>query len=215
MNRRYPDPVIVVPGITATYLQDRYPLPPEMVWKVMGSDYTRVTLHPDNLKYEAIEPARVQSDQLFEIAYTELIEELRHNLREQEDKPVPVYPFGYDWRMPLEDIEPQLDRFIEEVIERTKLLRHYHEDGFGESPKVNLVAHSMGGVVVAGMLASDRYIPGRINKVVTLATPFRGSFEAVIKLATGNANLGTTAPSSRERETARLTPALYYLRTFT
>lgn len=47
--------------------------------------------------------------------------------------------------------------------------------------------------------------------MVTLATPFRGSFEAVIKLTTGTANLGTDAPSSREREAARVTPALYHL----
>jgi hypothetical protein len=46
---------------------------------------------------------------------------------------------------------------------------------------------------------------------VTLATPFRGSFEAVLKISTGTANLGTTNPGSRERESARITPALYYL----
>jgi hypothetical protein len=50
-----------------------------------------------------------------------------------------------------------------------------------------------------------------VAKVVTLGTPYRGSFEAVIKITTGTANLGTQAPSSRERETARMTPALYYL----
>ncbi len=211
MDRHYPDPVIVIPGITATYLTDRYPLPPEAVWKVLFNDYTRIALHPDNLHYEAVEPARLQPDQIYEISYKELIEELRHNLREREDEPVPVFPFGYDWRMPLEDVEPQLDRFIDEVIDRTKLLRHYHQDGYGNAPKVNLVAHSMGGVAVAGMLSSNTYKPGRINKIVTLATPFGGSFEAVIKLATGTANLGTSAPSSREREAARLTPALYYL----
>ncbi|HZP20531.1 MAG TPA: hypothetical protein VFB16_10010, partial [Bauldia sp.] len=39
----------------------------------------------------------------------------------------------------------------------------------------------------------------------------QGSFEAVIKVTTGTANLGTTPPSSREREAARMTPGLYYL----
>jgi hypothetical protein len=47
--------------------------------------------------------------------------------------------------------------------------------------------------------------------VATLATPYRGSFEAVIKIATGTANLGADEPSSREREAARLTPSLYHL----
>src|SRR5262245_36553911 len=96
-----PNPDIVVPGITATYLKDEYPLPPDFVWTVMTKAYERAALHPDNLRYEATEPARLRSDQIFEIAYRELIEELRHNLTQSPDEPVPVYPFAYDWRMPL------------------------------------------------------------------------------------------------------------------
>ena len=42
-----PHPVIVVPGITATYLHDEYPLPPEDIWKVIKQDYERIVLHPD------------------------------------------------------------------------------------------------------------------------------------------------------------------------
>ena len=40
---------------------------------------------------------------------------------------------------------------------------------------------------------------------------YRGSFEAVIKVATGTANIGNDEPNSREREAARLTPSLYHL----
>jgi hypothetical protein len=32
----------------------------------------------------------------------EMISELRYNLREKGDVPVRVYPFAYDWRMPLD-----------------------------------------------------------------------------------------------------------------
>jgi hypothetical protein len=56
MALRYP--VVVVPGITATYLRDEYQLPPELVWGEL-EDYDRTALHPDNLCYEAREPARV------------------------------------------------------------------------------------------------------------------------------------------------------------
>jgi pimeloyl-ACP methyl ester carboxylesterase len=209
-NKKLVDPVIIVPGITATYLRDEYPVGHELVWDVLGKNFERVALHPNNIKYEAQEPARIRSGQLFEIAYKELTEELRYNLKEQEDRVVPVFPFGYDWRMPLEMAEAELDAFIQEVIERTKLLRHYHESGYGENPKVNLIGHSMGGLVITGYLV-NKGNAAPVNKVVTLATPFRGSFEAVMKIATGTANLGTSPPSSRERETARLTPALYYL----
>lgn len=203
-------PTIVVPGITASYLTDTYPLPPETVWSVMTKEYERAALHPDDLRYEAQEPAAVVAGQLFEVAYKELIEELRHNLRTREDQPVPVFPFAYDWRQPLERTEALLAAFIDEVIARTKLLRHYAAAGYGEDPKVNLVGHSMGGLVIAGYLERTGK-KHRVHKVATLATPFQGSFEAVIKVTTGTANLGEKAPSSREREAARITPALYQL----
>jgi pimeloyl-ACP methyl ester carboxylesterase len=203
------NPVIVVPGITATCLRDEYPLPPETVWSVLTKDYERTSLHPDNILYEAREPARLQPDQVYEIAYQELVQELRHNLSERADAPVPVFPFAYDWRQPLKLVEEQLATFIDEVIERTKLLRHYFDASYGDGPKVNLVGHSMGGLIITGYLEKfgDQ---ARVGKVATLATPFRGSFEAVIKVTTGTANLGTS-PSSREREAARVTPALYHL----
>ncbi len=204
------DPVIVVPGITASYLRDEYPIPAEYVWKVVRKSYQRVTLHPDNLDYEAIEPARVRADQLFEVAYEEFIEELRYNLSPSLDRPVPVFPFIYDWRKPLEKIEDSLAAFVEEVVGRTKLLGHYHTAGYAKNPRVNLVGHSMGGLIITGYLAAAGG-KAPINKVVTLATPYQGSYEAVIQVTTGTGNLGTKAPSSRERDAARVTPALYHL----
>jgi pimeloyl-ACP methyl ester carboxylesterase len=210
---KMPNPVIVIPGITATYLRDEYPLPPEAIWQVLESSkqYDRAALHPDNLRYEAIEPARVMPGQLYEIAYKELIEELRHNLRQREDQPVPVYPFSYDWRQPLAASCAQLGPFIDEAIDRTLLLRHYAADAdYRTNPRVDLVGHSMGGLVIAGYLASAG-AKHRVGSIVTLATPFQGSYEAVIKVTTGTANLGATPPSSREREVARITPALYHL----
>ena len=208
MNPVYP--VIIVPGITASYLRDHYSLPPDIVWSVLTKKYENIALHPDNYLYEAMEPARIQPDQVFEIAYEEMINELRHNLRETDDRPVPVYPFGYDWRQPLNLVESQLEAYIDEVIDRTKLMKHYHQPWFLDHPQVNLVGHSMGGLVISGYLAKNGG-QNKVNKVVTIASPFKGSFEAIIKIATGTANLGTSPPSSREREAARITPSLYHL----
>lgn len=203
------NPIVVVPGITATYLRDFYPLPPETVWAVLEKDYERASLHPDDLRFEAREPAAVRPGQIFEVAYEELIEELRFNLAESPDEPVPVFPFGYDWRQPLELTEASLAAFIDEVIGRTKLLRHYARAGYAEAPRVNLLGHSMGGLVIAGYV--ERFGAARIDKVATLASPFRGSFEAMVKVTTGTADIGGSVPSSREREAARVTPALYHL----
>jgi len=206
---KLPHPVIFVPGITATYLRDYYPLPPEMVWTVLNKSYERVRLHPDDLRYEAGEPADIRPDQIYEIAYRECVEELRHNLTAKQDEPVPVFMFGHDWRQPLPGLVERLGAFIEEVAARTRLLRHYDRDGY--DGRVALVGHSMGGLVIAGYLASAAGRGGKVARAVTIATPYCGSYEAVIKIVTGNANLGSGQPSSREREAARLTPALYHL----
>jgi len=212
-------PVIVIPGITASVLRDEYPPDPEPVWRTVEKDYERIALHPDEareeeseeprVRYERAEPARVRVDRVFSIPYDELIRELRHDLTRRADEPTPVYPFAYDWRQPLKPIEEQLADFIEEVVERTKLTRHYHAAGYWDDPRVDLVGHSMGGLVISGYL--EAHGGDRVRKVATLATPFQGSFEAVIKVAVGTANLGTQSSASRERETARVTPAIYHL----
>ncbi len=196
-------------------LRDQYPVAPEVVWsplKLLVKAYERITPHPLDTRYELQEPARVVADQLFDLTYGEFIEELRHNLTTRADEPVPVYPFAYDWRQPLENSEGLLADLIDEVIDRTKLLRHYHDAGFGGSAfpaRVNLAGHSMGGLVIAGCL--QRHGKKKVNRVATLAAPFRGSLEAVAKTTVGVAALGSSPGSSREREAARLTPAIYYL----
>jgi pimeloyl-ACP methyl ester carboxylesterase len=215
MTTPFPSPVIFIPGIMGSALRDQYPIDPEAVWsplKLLVKAYERVTLHPSDTRYELIEPARVVADQVFGLVYSELVEELRHNLSPQADLPVPVFPFAYDWRQPLDQSEAQLAGFVDEVIGRTKLLRHYHAAGYGTPKfpaKVNLVGHSMGGLIIAGYL--QKCGEERVAKVVSIASPLRGSLEAVAKTATGVGALGSSPGSSREREAARVTPALYHL----
>src|SRR5512138_2086642 len=206
----YIPPVIFLPGITGTYLRDEYQLPPDRVWGVLEHNFARVALHPDDPRFEAVEPARIRADSVFEIPYKEIIQELRYNLCPSEEQPIPVFPFAYDWRLPLDIIEKQFSDFVDEVIARTKLITHYVEEGYVEDPKVNLVGHSMGGLIIAGYL-DTKGTDAPVAKVATLGTPYKGSFEAVIKIATGTANLGTDTPNSREREAARLTSSLYHL----
>jgi len=60
-------PVIVAPGITASNLDDFYPMPPGAVWStVLKKKYDRIALHPDDVRYEAREPARVRAVSTFE-----------------------------------------------------------------------------------------------------------------------------------------------------
>lgn len=205
-----PAPTIVIPGITATALRDEYELPPEEVWTTFRPRrYQRIALHPRDLRYEIREPARVTESHPFPLAYEDLIEELRENLSPDENRPVPVFPFAYDWRARLRQTEAGLGEFIQEVIDRTKLQPHYRSDGFLENPTVNLVGHSMGGLIIAGYLQLSG--GESVNKVVTLASPFQGSCEAILKVATGTADFGNDSGKARERRAARVTPALYHL----
>ena len=206
------EPVIVLPGITASNLRDEYPVDPDTVFSILSKDYARIALHPATSKWELIEPARVRDDHIFVFPYGDLVAELRHSLTKRADRPVPVFPFGYDWRLPLDVTEARLALFVDEVIERTKLLPHYADAGYGTAKwpaKVHLVGHSMGGLIIAGYLQRNGL--GKVEKVATLGSPFQGSLEAPRKVITGEGDVGVVPPRPRERESARATPALYHL----
>lgn len=204
---RIQNPVIVIPGITGSSLVDDYPLKADEIWTmVFNKEYERIALHPDDLRYEAVEPARVRAGQLFPL-YDDLIRALRHELSPRADKPTPVFAFPYDWRMDVQTSATKLGAFVDEVIARTKLLRHYAD---ADDLKVDLVGHSMGGLVICEFL-SQFGRRSRVGKVVTIGTPFLGSIEAIVKIATGMSLLTGPEPKEREREAARVTPALYQL----
>ena len=200
-----PAPTIVIPGITASVLRDEYDLPPTEVWTtVKYRRHQRIALHPHDPRYEISEPARITPSHPFPLAYEDLIEEMRDEFSPNEEQPVPVYPFAYDWRMPLAQIEKQLGAFIKEVIDRTKLQRHYDEDQFNDNTVVNLIGHSMGGLIIAGYIQKSG---GKItNKVVTLASPFQGSYEAILKIIIGTANPSGYDPGKAREGTDNLTP---------
>jgi pimeloyl-ACP methyl ester carboxylesterase len=206
---QFQPPVIVVPGITGTGLQDYYPIPPEEVWSaVLKKNYERISMHPDNPRYEALEPARVQPYGIFGIIYEDLVEALRHDLMTRRTEPTPVYPFSYDWRQDCTQSADLLAGFIEEVIERTVLLPHYREAK--KALCVDLVAHSMGGLIVADYLA--RYGKDqKVRRVVSIASPFEGSVDAIEKVSTGMGTLTGSYPRDREREASRTIPAIYQL----
>jgi pimeloyl-ACP methyl ester carboxylesterase len=207
----FQNPVILLPGFTGTSLNDEYPVDPEPLWTaVLKQEYERIALHPDDLRFEAREPARVARGQLFEIVYGDLIAALRHDLSIRADEPTPVFPFPYDWRQPVQATARLLEAFVDEVIARTSLLRHY-KNWPEKKRKVDLVAHSFGGLVICDYLVhcQEAGEAPRVRKVASLGTPHQGSIEAIVKLVTGLASLGGEAPSAREREAARTTPAIY------
>jgi pimeloyl-ACP methyl ester carboxylesterase len=204
-------PVIVLPGILGTAFHDLYPVEPDEVWSaVFQKEYTRIALHPDDVRYEAREPARVMPWNPFGVVYGDLIESLRHELTARADEPTPVFGFGYDWRQDCARSAAQLAPFIDEVLARTALLKHYK----AQPPEaVDLVGHSMGGLVIARYLADrqEQDLPSRARRVVTIATPFRGAVDALQTLSSGIGLITGPDSKSREREAGRTIPALYQL----
>jgi len=204
----FQNPVIIIPGITASDLHDDYPLNTETLWSIVfNKNFERVSLHPDDLRYEAIEPSHVFPGRIFEI-YNDLIKALRHELSVQADKPTPVYAFAYDWRIDVQYIGQQLGEFIDEVLARTLLLKHYK--GAKDELKVDLIGHSMGGLVITEYLSQFKN-KSKVGKVVSIGTPYLGSIEAMVKITTGMSLLSGGEPKEREREAARATPAVYQL----
>ncbi|MGH9464831.1 MAG: lipase/acyltransferase domain-containing protein [Thermoanaerobaculia bacterium] len=202
------NPVVVVPGIPGSTLEDAYPLPPEELWTaLLNREYERLALHSDDPRYEASEPALVRAGHLFVLGYSAWLRSLRHDLTERADRPTPVFPFPYDWRQDVAATARQLAAFVAEALDRTALLRHY---GGADGLRVDLVAHSLGGLVIAEYLTAAGGA-ARVGKVATLGTPFRGSVEALVKLLTGMGNLAGPRPEEREREAARSMPAMYQL----
>ena len=74
-----------------------------------------------------------------------------------------VVTFDYaPWESSVEAIADRLSETVEEVLAATG------------APRVHLVGHSLGGVIIAQALAQGR-LAGRVDLVVTIGSPFRGS----------------------------------------
>ena len=78
--------------------------------------------------------------------------------------------FSYDWRM--------------SNIETAKILEKYiNDNGYTE---VTLVCHSMGGLVASEYLSRSKENRDKVNKLITLGTPYLGAPKVVYVFETGN-----------------------------
>ncbi len=101
-------------------------------------------------------------DPLFQ-RYRDLVASLKKNGLDGD-----VYEFPYDWR----ESNELSAKLLEQKIQQIKEERHW--------PQVDIVAHSMGGLVARQYIESDQYAHD-IDQLITLGTPQLGAPEAFVR----------------------------------
>ena len=115
--------------------------------------------------------------------------------------PLPtLYVFAYDWRQDNAISAAKLKEYIDVV-------REMHP----EAEKVDIIAHSMGGLV------SRRYIlenPERVHRFITLGTPWLGAGKAINAMRTGDfdeAAMNAIAPKPMLKRAGAFMPGVHQL----
>lgn len=191
---------IFIPGIKGSGLVNTYPESHKTIWST--EDVLIGDIFENPLEMELKEGFFDTNDQviirpsgvLFK-AYSSIIQ----NLRSFSPR---SYIFTYDWRQPIEKNANELKIFIK-----------YLQDKLGETKgsSINFVTHSMGGLVLRStlrLLTSD-FFP-KINKIVFIAPPFKGSVSAIENLIKGEKD-GWFGKTENYRKLARTFPSVYQL----
>lgn len=81
-----------------------------------------------------------------------------------------IYFFSYDWRQPNTDTADKLNEYIDTICRNSK------------SDEVELIAHSMGGLVVSKYVEIYGY--NKVNNIITIATPYEGAPKLLVSTLT-------------------------------
>lgn len=194
-------PVIVVPGYYGSKLADG--VTGEVVWlTAQGLLQPRTTARA--LRYDPNDPDRLVSAGILEEVplilpfwdvkvYEGLLDFL---LQDQKLPPGWVLPFHYDWRRSMEHAADTL---------AAQILRLLTETG---SDRVNLVAHSFGGLVARGCFQKHG-LADKIDWFVTLGTPHKGMHDTFRTMTEGRQIF--TFSRAETRDAARDFPSAYEL----
>ncbi|MBN1102109.1 MAG: alpha/beta hydrolase [Deltaproteobacteria bacterium] len=210
-------PIIFVPGIKGTTLSDHYPLDHQIVYNaatdklvfnfdpVMLDEAGRFDRDLDRLIYE---------HEAISLVYGEMVSELRESLPldDQKKEYAKVYVFPYDWRYPIALNARRLSQFVDLILAKTNAHPIYKDGGF-RVKKVNIVAHSMGGCI-AKHYATNLGAYDKVQKLVMLASPLRGSLDALKTLVMGETWFFDWFIRKGLRKLARTLPGVYDLLPF-
>ena len=196
-------PVILIPGLLGSRLAravDGVELWPGGTRKLLTSDYWDLALRIDPVTLEPIDDGLVPSG-IFEGAagkdfYRKIMQELRQAGGYQLARPgervgqerARLYVFTYDWRQDNVKSVRKLDELIEQI-------RRDYDDPY---LRVDIIAHSMGGLIVryyqrygtVDVLDGNSFLVtglglSKLRRIVLLGTPNQGTVTAVHKFLNG------------------------------
>jgi pimeloyl-ACP methyl ester carboxylesterase len=205
-------PIIFIPGIMGTSLSDHYPLDHQTVYHSaldkMMTDFDSVMLD-DNGEYDRQLDRLIYQNEVISLVYGEMIAELRENLPLDREECVKTYVFPYDWRHSISHNAVKLADFVELIIRKSDAHPAYQGRGL-KVDKVNIVGHSMGGCL-AKHYATVLLGESRINRLVMLASPLRGSLYALKHLIMGESWFFDWFTRKGKRRFVRTLPGVYDL----
>ena len=200
-------PVILVHGIQGSWLKDEYPVDYDdaVVWTgILKKSFDDIHLHELDETVDAQTSKWIMPHQAVPLAYEDIVDEIRD---EMDDRPY-AYVFTYDWRKDNRLAAKALAEFIDRVLHVVGI----HEKKACRTPpsQVVLIGHSMGGLVIkwcATKIVSHK----KIAKIITVATPFRGSIKSVEALLPGARILFGVETKKSMRHASRTLPGVYQL----
>jgi len=197
------EPLIFIPGIAGSYLVDNSDkLHPVELWPGLGASHDALTLNPPNpniIATDAIRTYQITLPIIGTIYTTDVYETLLQTLKSQgpggyreylvKNDPALRTPTGCDlYQRPS---EPNLFVFAydwrKSNATNALLLQDYVGcvQRFHPGLKVNILAHSQGGLIARRYIVDN---PGKVNRLITIATPWLGAPKAIYALETGEAD---------------------------
>jgi len=219
------EPLIFIPGIAGSHLVDS--TNNRELWPGVGTSHNSLTLDPDEspnrniIATDVIRRVQTLFGITLQTVYAPLLEALTSrgdfreylvnnnparrtaagcDLSQKRDDPAAnpnLFVFAYDWRKGNKESADELKDYV-------GCVQKFHPNS-----KVNIVAHSMGG------LLARRYIlenPGKVKKLITIASPWVGTPKGIYVLETGDGDFSFLLIwNSTLRRLARFFPAIHEL----
>jgi pimeloyl-ACP methyl ester carboxylesterase len=197
-------PVLIIPGIAGTELYNE----DDLIWPDLNQMFTDINdqfitesleLNSQGESNASISIGEVVKRRTFLLLFEKNIFEALQQVLELNSYKLDksIFYFPYDWRLDLDSIVSELAQKIDDIKSETG------------SSKVDIVAHSMGGLLVKDYL--DSLGEGGVNKLIFVGTPHLGAPKAAKVLINGD-RLGIPwLEEDRIKEVALNSPSMYEL----